>query len=107
MIDIHEAQDIQQELESGMDNPDTFSKEEHTKQIDCPAHPGQHTATLYLHPHKSAGVWQCSVEDISDVCDHEETQLEMATVDVFNPITGHDQRDTVIEICSICGEQID
>ena len=51
---------------------------EHTqyeKNILCP-NEGSHEATLYLYGHELAGIWECSVCQVSDVCSHDNSHVE-------------------------------
>lgn len=73
-----------------------------TKEIDCPEHPGQHWATLFCHPHKYAGIWECGITGTSDTHDHAEPETETATQDHMG-FDGHYQTEHQITICG--GEQ--
>ena len=85
----------------------TTMTESDTKTIDCPSHPGEHTAELHLYPHKYAGIWECSETGESDVHDHSEHyEIETVTSDHLG-INGHYQTDREIYVCAIDGVAID
>lgn len=46
------------------------TQERNTKEIDCPMHLN-HKATLFCYGHRFEGVWECPVESISDVHEHD------------------------------------
>lgn len=56
---------------------EAWEDKHYTKQIPCPEHPkGKHTATLYEHGHRYAGIWECPKTGTSDSHDHEELEVE-------------------------------
>lgn len=75
-----------------------------SKEIDCPAHKGQHKATLYCFGHKYAGIWECMLSGISDSHIHE--HIEQITEEPW-PLTPTDTpADKNITICSDCGVRV-
>lgn len=79
-----------------------------TKEIDCPAHPGEHKADLYQHPFHYAGIWLCPETAESDVHDHSELPYEIETVtDDHLGINGHYQTSREIYVCAADGVAID
>lgn len=44
--------------------------------IPCPDH-NEHEATLYTNGHQYAGIWECSVCETSDVCEHENFHFDV------------------------------
>lgn len=75
--------------------------EPNTKRIACPVH-NDHAAILYCHPHKLAGIWECTKEpDLSDVHQHDDYEIEM----VEDWPTGPDDtpREHEIYVCGGAG----
>lgn len=83
-------------------------EEYNTKQIDCPEHPqGGHTATLYQHGHKYAGIWECPVTGSSDSCEHPNgSEIETVEVDDSHP-DRNDGYSYEIYVCVDCQETMD
>jgi hypothetical protein len=78
-----------------------------TKQIDCPEHPGKHTALLYCYPHQHAGIWECP-EGLEDSHEHPEEDLEIEdTVQDHMGFQGHYQTEGKVYVCGICGVTIE
>lgn len=78
-----------------------------TKPIDCPEHPGKHTATLYEYPHKFAGTWECP-EGFTDACEHDPERYEIEdTVQDHMGFQGHYQTEGRVYVCGVCGVTID
>jgi hypothetical protein len=67
-----------------------YEDDNYVKQIDCPEHPGQHTAKLYEQGHRWAGQWECP-NGFEDSCDHNpereniEWEIEDVEVDDSHP----------------------
>lgn len=78
------------------------------KQIDCPEHPSEHEATLYCHPHKYAGIWECDEtgEGISDTHEHDDYQIEEAEHPSSNPDSSYYWTEKYY-VCGGCGVAID
>jgi hypothetical protein len=81
-----------------------WEDEHYTKQIDCPEHPGQHTATLYQFGHRYAGIWECPVTGDTDSHDCQEFKTETA----INTYWSQELEDTIdaevaVEVCVGCG----
>ena len=84
-------------------------KEQYTKQIQCPhLKDSKHNATLYCHPHKFAGIWECPY-GYSDSHEHDNYEIEDTVIDGFDPTTlyGHTQTEEQIYVCGDCGEAIE
>jgi hypothetical protein len=77
-----------------------------TKQINCPEHPGQHTATLFCAPHEYAGIWECPT-GASDEHDHAAAgyDTEVFTVDTMRN-GEHDQYEETGYVCALDGTPI-
>ena len=70
--------------------------------IQCPEHAeSDHTAFLYHHGHKYAGIWECPITGSSDVCEHEDTHTEEVEVDTTTN-GEHDTYLTNIDVCDAC-----
>lgn len=70
--------------------------------IQCPEHAeSDHTAFLYHHGHKYAGVWECPVSGLSDVCEHKSVHTEQ--VEGVYSMDGYDSPYlTNVDICDAC-----
>jgi hypothetical protein len=73
----------------------------YTKKITCPEHGTvKHKATLYLHGHKYAGIWECDVDKTSDSCEHESSHVETTETDPLYP--DGPVYDTKVYVCDVC-----
>jgi hypothetical protein len=75
--------------------------EANTKLIQCPhKEHSKHKATLYIFPHKFAGMWDCRY-GYSDTHEHLEYEIEDAVEDYYDPgdYYGHGQREYQIYVC--------
>lgn len=75
-----------------------YEDDNYTKQIDCPEHLGQHTATLFCQGHRFAGTWECP-EGFSDTHEHTDYEIEDVEVDDSHP----DRSDGYTYQTYVCG----
>jgi|GEM_PF-4417619 len=71
------------------------------KAIHCPECGS--LAELNQHPHKDAGIWECTNEECgaTDTCPHENLHIEKISTDYMR--NGEiDQRDSEIYVCDDC-----
>jgi hypothetical protein len=75
--------------------------------IDCPEHPGQIHAELAVFPSEHAGIWECPINGISDVHEHDDFETEVGERLSFNPINGVEAEDVPFYVCGTCKVAID
>jgi hypothetical protein len=81
-------------------------KEEYTKQIKCPhLKDSKHNATLFCHPHKFAGIWECPY-GYSDTHEHDNYEIEESISEGIG-FEGHFQDTEDIYVCGDCGVYIE
>lgn len=87
---------------------EAWEDKHYTKDITCPEHPqARHTAVLYQHGHRYAGIWECPLTGASDSCEHPNgSEIEVATSDHLG-FGGHYQTEHEIYVCVDCGTQTD
>lgn len=97
----------QQTIERNKAISSKYDKKYNEVQIDCPEHPGRHTATLYKHGHSSepAGIWECPL-GASDSHDCQDFYDDTATSDHMG-FQGHYQTETAIKVCEVCEVTLD
>lgn len=83
-----------------------YENKHYTDWVDCPAHPGEHSALLYQYPHRHAGIWECVATGESGSCEHEDTHMDSATQDHMG-FQGHYQTEHPIVVCSACEVTVD
>jgi hypothetical protein len=76
-----------------------------TKAINCPEHPGKHSATLYCFPHRYAGTWECPM-GFEDAHEHENLEVEDTEVDTMRN-GEHDTYAAQIYVCADCGVTVE
>lgn len=83
----------------------TTTTEAGTKKFPCPVHGTVHEATMYVFPHKYAGIWECDETGESDSCAHNATHKEhheeLPTHIDQQFVHAHD-----IEVCNCCGVMV-
>ena len=87
---------------------EAWEDKHYTKQIQCPEHAqGSHTAVLYQHGHRFAGIWECPVTGASDSCEHPNgSEVESVEVDDSHPDRS-DGYSYEIYVCVDCGTETD
>lgn len=77
-----------------------YEDKHYRTEIDCPAHTGKHTAVLYQHGHRFAGIWECPKTGETDSCEHESTHIEITEDWPSSPVsTPHEYE---IYVCDAC-----
>jgi hypothetical protein len=75
--------------------------EAYTKKITCPEHGTvKHKATLYMHGHKYAGIWECDMDGNSEACEHVDTHVEIVESNPTHPLDSiYNSR---VHVCNLC-----
>ena len=80
--------------------------EAYTKKITCPVHATRLgdgincTATLYMHGHRYAGIWECDATGESDSCEHEDRHTESVESTPTSPFDAI--YDSEVYVCDLC-----